>query len=137
MTARFTFRETSFVMSECITCGVSYTVPAMQWDKQQRDGGYHFCSNGHQQGWSKSDSETERLRRRAEKAEQQIAMHAEEAQLERDRRKATDRQLAAQKGVVTKIKRRAANGVCPCCSRSFGDLRRHMETKHPNFAEAS
>jgi hypothetical protein len=23
--------------------------------------------------------------------------------------------------------------VCPCCNRSFQNLRRHMATKHPEF----
>ena len=29
---------------------------------------------------------------------------------------------------------RTGNGVCPCCKRSFTNLRRHMNTKHPNFS---
>ncbi len=36
---------------------------------------------------------------------------------------------------MTKVKKRAANGVCPCCNRTFSDLARHMKAKHPDFAE--
>jgi hypothetical protein len=28
---------------------------------------------------------------------------------------------------------RIGNGVCPCCNRSFTNLRRHMTTKHPEY----
>lgn len=30
---------------------------------------------------------------------------------------------------------RVKNGVCPCCNRSFQNLKRHMNTKHPNWSE--
>jgi hypothetical protein len=138
VTAIFTWEGVEYVMSECITCGVRYTVPKNQWNLQQQKGGMHYCSNGHKQGWTPGDNtENDVLRRRAERAEQEQARLAQSAIEERNRRQVTERQLAAQKGVVTKIKRRTAHGVCPCCNRSFEDLRRHMETKHPNFGEAS
>jgi hypothetical protein len=46
------------------------------------------------------------------------------------------RSHAATKGHVTRKKRqleRVASGVCPCCNRSFVNLRRHMKTQHPEF----
>lgn len=135
---RFTLNGENYVMSACITCGVNYTVPAAQWDHQRNEGGGHYCSNGHWQGWTKgNNTQVDALRRRAQKAEQEQARLAQEARDERDRRLATERRLSATQGVVTKIKRRTSHGVCPCCTRSFTDLRRHMQSKHPNFAEAS
>ena len=41
--------------------------------------------------------------------------------------------LRATKGVVTRMKKRAANGVCPCCHRTFKQLVRHMDRKHPGY----
>jgi hypothetical protein len=35
---------------------------------------------------------------------------------------------------VTKIKNRVGHGVCPCCTRSFQNLARHMASEHPTFA---
>jgi hypothetical protein len=29
-----------------------------------------------------------------------------------------------------------ANGVCPCCNRTFQNLARHMAGKHPDYEEA-
>jgi DNA repair exonuclease SbcCD ATPase subunit len=48
----------------------------------------------------------------------------------------TEKSLIAQKGVTTRIKNRASNGVCPCCNRTFQNLARHMHTKHPDFAKS-
>jgi hypothetical protein len=63
--------------------------------------------------------------------EKQLA--AERAQHDQTRadRDANRRQLSASRGQVTKIKNRVGNGVCPCCDRSFTNLRRHMSTQHP------
>lgn len=40
------------------------------------------------------------------------------------------------KGVATRLKNRAAHGVCPCCNRTFQQLARHMSAKHPDFKTA-
>jgi len=47
----------------------------------------------------------------------------------------TKRQKAAAKGQLTKTKRRVANGVCPCCNRTFADLSAHMHGQHPEYGE--
>jgi hypothetical protein len=36
---------------------------------------------------------------------------------------------------VTKLKQRVANGVCPCCHRSFVNLHRHMAGQHPDYTK--
>ena len=41
--------------------------------------------------------------------------------------------LRAQKGATTKAKKRHAAALCPCCNRSFVQLRRHMQAKHPDY----
>lgn len=40
---------------------------------------------------------------------------------------------AAYKGQLTKTRKRIAHGVCPCCTRTFVNLQRHMATKHPDY----
>lgn len=32
-----------------------------------------------------------------------------------------------------RLRKRASAGVCPCCNRTFSQLARHMQTKHPTF----
>jgi uncharacterized protein (UPF0212 family) len=51
----------------------------------------------------------------------------------REERKAT-RTLKTQ---LKKVHVRVGHGVCPCCNRSFAQLRRHMAAKHPEYAEAA
>lgn len=103
-----------------------------------------YCPRGHGQHWkSKAETDLEaQLRRERDQALQRIAqrddaLRDERARLDREREQHqhTKRQLAGRKGVVTLLKKRAAAGKCPCCSRRFTDLHAHMNDQHPNYAE--
>lgn len=41
--------------------------------------------------------------------------------------------LTRERKKKEQLETRAANGVCPCCHRTFKQLARHMKTKHPDF----
>lgn len=116
----------------CPECGVTYAIPtALQ--QAARAAGHRkitwYCPNGHNLGYndnSKAELEAERL--------------ASNLQWERDRAgrlsadlDQTKARLSAQKGATTRAKRRHAAALCPCCNRSFVQLRRHMEAKHPDY----
>jgi hypothetical protein len=47
--------------------------------------------------------------------------------------KEMERRYAAQKGATTKARKRHVAGVCPCCKRSFKQVREHMERMHPDY----
>lgn len=69
---------------------------------------------------------------------QRLAEKDDEISRQRQLREGVEHQLRATKGVVTKFRRRVGNGVCPCCTRTFTNLSRHMTTNHPDFkAEAA
>lgn len=51
----------------------------------------------------------------------------------RDERDFERRRVIAYKGVLGKTKKRIAAGVCPCCTRAFQNLARHIATKHPEY----
>ena len=74
------------------------------------------------------------LRRQPGFLSRRIAERDDEICRQRDLRQATERQLSATRGVVTRIKNRVGHGVCPCCNRSFGNVARHMADQHPNWA---
>ncbi len=76
----------------------------------------------------------QKLRRERDRLAQRIAERDDEIRRQCEMREATERQLSATRGVVTRIKNRVGHGVCPCCNRTFGDLYRHMSTKHPGYA---
>jgi len=116
------------VYSECITCGVQYSVPETRWNHQKKTGGFHYCSNGHKQGWNLGNTEDDVIRRERDRLQQQTAQLQDEI-------KAAKRRTAAAKGQLTKHQKRSAAGTCPCCNRSFQNMSRHMKNQHPDFVE--
>lgn len=64
-------------------------------------------------------------------------MEAREADIRTEQRRLESerRAHAATKGQLTKTKKRIANGVCPCCNRSFANLERHMAGQHPDYPQ--
>lgn len=113
-------------VSESITCGVVYTVPEVVMDQQRKAGGYHYCPNGHQQGWGKGETENDKIRRERDLLIQRIAQKDDEL---RDK----ERLLADERKKAAKVKKRSAHGICPCCNRTVSQMARHMKSKHPDF----
>lgn len=95
-----------------------------------------YCAFGHGQIFTKSETEEQKLRRENQRLVQRMAEKDDEITRQREIREATERQLSAQRGVVTRIKNRVGHGVCPCCSRSFENLHRHMKSKHPAYSHS-
>lgn len=127
-----TFTAT-LVIQECCKCGMAF---GMTKDFQQRrldDGEGWYCPRGHVQYFTQP--RVQRLK--AELAQEKRWRQIGQARLdsERDQHTGTRRQLAGTRGVVTRIKNRIKNGVCPCCNRQFKNLAGHMKTKHPDYGE--
>lgn len=123
---------------DCAVCGLAFGVPDSFNRRCRTDGRRFFCPSGHVNVYT--DNEHDRTRRERDKLKQELARKDEEIRHERergDRWKAdaqhTEHRRRAAAGQVTKLKKRAAAGVCPCCNRSFSDLRHHMAAKHPMF----
>ena len=117
-------------MSETITCcncGIDFSVPEHWLKCRRNDHKWFYCPNGHQQYFAQESTE-EKAIRRAQRAEQNLAYESERAD-------ASERSARAFKGQVTKLKRRASAGVCPCCKRTFSNMVAHMKTKHPEFGK--
>jgi hypothetical protein len=112
-------------------CGMTHAVPAQLASHQRRchDEGRKvpdiFCPLGHMHVPA-GKPEHERLREQLERSEARRAR----AVAERDQAEASAR---AYKGAATRAKRRAAAALCPCCNRSFVQLRRHMASQHPDY----
>lgn len=107
------------------TCGVLFAMPKKLLDERRYDGANFYCPHGHSLSF---DGDQKRLKRQLENERDRAArLSANLDQSEASRR--------AYKGQATKLKKRASAGVCPCCQRSFKELKRHMETKHPDFVK--
>ena len=129
---------TDFEEFECITCAIKFWVPAGYINARRRDGVAFFCPNGHHMIYRETEAdrirrERDRLKQDAARKDDEIAEQRAEKERQRLRAEIAERRVSAAKGQITKIKKRAANGVCPCCNRTFSDLSRHMHTKHPNY----
>jgi hypothetical protein len=96
------------------------------------------CGYGHAGVFRDGPTEADKLRQERDRLAQQIAYKDDRIKGLKDELAMTERQRAAARGQVTKIRNRVGHGVCPCCTRSFENLARHMNSKHPEFhAEAA
>jgi hypothetical protein len=140
MAASITYQGQQFFFSTCPRCKVLHAYPQYIYDAAQaRKGskkvtGYLvFCPNGHEWHFTEGESVEDELRRERDLLKQRLAQKDDQIANERDRRQYAERSASARKGQVTRLKNRVAAGVCPCCNRSFENLRRHMSSQHPAF----
>lgn len=119
-------RQIHLVAMHCGECDITFAVPDSFKEERLNSGQAWYCPNGH--GRVFKETEADRLRRRLR------SLEATNTHLE-DQRAAAERQARAYKGHATRLKKRAAAGVCPCCDRSFQNVARHMASQHPDFVE--
>jgi len=112
-----------FEVYECARCGTPFGVSADLVSRRRTDHGDFFCPFGHANVF-KGETEAERLRKLLTEAN---------ANATRQAQRALDAEIAEQKAETArrKLEKRVRAGVCPCCSRSFVNLKRHMASKHP------
>lgn len=133
--------EQKLITEECCYagCGVLFAMTEEFVRERRKDHQWWYCPNGHQQQYSgKNEAEQlreklEEERRQRQSAEQRVAMWQDEAREAEERAKRERNRANGYKGHATRITKRAKAGVCPCCNRSFENLRRHMSTQHPQF----
>lgn len=117
----------------CYKCGIPLIMPSWFYEKRVSDHESFWCLNGHQQAYL-GESKEQKLREELERKNEQLRYAADRESALRIRSTKLEHQLHGTKGALTKVKKRIANGVCPCCKRSFHDLQRHMSNRHPNYA---
>ena len=123
-----------FVTEQCCTCGMAFAITRDFERRRSNDHKLFYCPSGHRQYYA-GKTEAQKLKDQLDQLKRERDYQGREinnltSEVEHQRRKA-----AASKGHVTRLKNRAANGVCPCCQRHFKDLHRHMQSQHPNFLD--
>ncbi len=109
-------------------CGITFAIPAVLVEKRRNDHQNFWCPNGHCLSY-KGKTEAQKLKDQLAEKEQQLdyarqrANHAEE-------------KTATVTRAHKRMRERLKNGVCPCCNRSFENLRRHIADMHPDFGAA-
>lgn len=110
----------------CGKCGVMWAMPMRFIEARRKDGQTFYCPNGDRRVYRETTED--RLKKDLERERQ--VREAAEARACR-----AEQNLSQVARAHRKMRDRVMNGVCPCCNRSFGNLREHMKTEHPDFGE--
>lgn len=107
----------------CCVCGGPIAFEENQLRATREKPTNFYCNRGHVQGFY-GNSYKEKL-----------ANAERDAAAERARHDQTKAALAEAEKKRDRLARRLKAGVCPCCKRTFKQLARHMEHKHPGYAK--
>src|SRR4030095_11332018 len=113
-------------------CGVHFGLPYDLYEDLVKSHNWFYCPNGHNQHYV-GKTEEEKLR---EELSRMTEREADQRRLKEQAREETqriNRTLITTKGHITRVKNRIVNGVCPCCNRTFQNLKNHMKTQHPAY----
>lgn len=123
------------IKSTCCKCETEMWLPDDLYSAARKSSNISFfCAYGHSQHFPEGELEIDKIRRERDALKQRVAQWMDEAADQRKAKELALRQAAASRGQVTKLRKRASAGVCPCCNRTFSDMARHMASKHPGFA---
>lgn len=114
-----------FEAIECAKCSVVFGITAHMQRQRRETGAEFFCPNGHSNVYRESDAD--KYRRERDRLQQRLAQKEDEIE-------ARSKDYADAQKEITRLRKRAAGGTCPCCNRSFANMARHMKTKHPEVA---
>lgn len=122
-------RTVNMISLEC-WCGTPFSCPSSLYEEHLK---FHsvkiYCPHGHSVLYG-GTSELDKARKELERERGRNArLTSEKDQVEAS--------LRATKGQVTKLKKRVAAGVCPCCKRTFANLARHMGSQHPEYTQGT
>lgn len=115
-----------FVREECCNCHMIFLVTRGFHQAMKDRGAFFHCPAGHRQHYTKT------------------TVQEKQEQLEREQRAAAslrENLVAAQRAqqkaerALTRHKKRAAAGICPCCNRTVSQLAAHMKSKHGDFMQ--
>ena len=121
--------------THCSACGVLHGLPPGYITARQQDGKTFWCPNGHTQVYRVTDKQ--RLEAEVSRLKQRMAEKDDEAAELRRRAAHQEARARGFQGVIARQKKRAAAGICPCCTRHFTNLERHMKGQHPDYAANS
>jgi hypothetical protein len=124
--------ETVLEAETCYKCGLVFAMPHALVLQLKRSHAVFYCPAGHGQCYATESSE-EKLDKEVKKYRELLRREREYAASVVSERNAAQRSLSATKGVLTRTKKRIANGVCPCCHRTFAELQKHMASQHPEY----
>lgn len=134
-TANYKFNATAeLCVINCGSCGGTYAINERHRAQCYQEGNSWTCPYC-KTGWGyANNNENAQLKKQLELERKRKEWAEQDARRQREDRIAAEHRERAQKAAKTRLKNRIGQGVCPCCTRTFGNLARHMATKHPDYA---
>jgi RNase P subunit RPR2 len=121
--------QTELITEECCNCHMLFGMTKEFYDeRKEKKGTEFFCPKGHSQHYT-GESDAQRYKRMLEEANKKntdLAGRVHGAE--------TARGIAEKK--AKRLLKRIRAGVCPHCQRTFSQLARHIESKHPERGKA-
>lgn len=111
----------------CVECGVEFASPVIA--KRLDDGKTFYCPNGHSQSYT--ETESSKLKRLLESERVKLAQAVRDKEWAQAEARTARTQETKAKNKLKKVVTRVNAGVCPHCNRTFQQLARHMQSKHP------
>ena len=118
--------QVTLIHETCCNCATNFAMDNNLKQRLKETGDTFYCPNGHAQRYT--ETEATRLKRQNQSLESNLRW----AKIDAQNAKYSH---AATKGKLTKLKNRIANGVCPCCNRTFANISRHMAGQHPDYLQ--
>lgn len=118
--------DTLVSVGPCCECGVDFAMPQYIQQSFRVSHALFCCPFGHKQHYPAGKSTEQQLR-------EQVAALQASRDFESQQRRAAQAQVDSLRRSVKRAKKRAANGVCPCCHRTVKQMAEHMKTKHPEY----
>lgn len=128
--------EVTLTEMNCGECGGTYAI-----NERYRRQKYEKGNSGWNCPYCKTtwgyfdDSENDRLKKEKNKLERRLTLEQNRRESAEAETKKANNKLRAEKAAKTKLKNRIKHGVCPCCTRTFKNLARHMKGQHPEYVE--
>jgi hypothetical protein len=110
-------------------CGHSIVMSQAHYDVCVKENRTWFCTVCGKSRMFVGKTQVEKLRG-------ELAAAKQREETEKHLREVAEKALQEERAQKKKLKARIKNGVCPCCTRSFTNLREHMKTKHPDYIAA-
>ena len=126
--------QTQLEAHNCPECSIYFAMPPRFVELRREDGKWFFCPSGHRMRYC--ETELDKARKQLARAQQDIAWYKASVKSKESQLKGAAIQIGKVKAKLHRTETHVANGVCPCCHRSFVQLSRHMKTKHPEYVEA-
>ncbi len=120
---------------QCGECSIQFAVPDYWLADKRRTKDQFTCPNGHVRVFRKTEEDAlrEQLAAKDEEMKWRAKWQDEELQRTKKDRDSFKFKAMAERGHKVRLQKRIANGVCPCCTRSFANLSQHMAHMHPDF----